>query len=185
MRLVDRVSTPAIVTGFHDVVYRRPAAELRRLTDEVRSLIGNNRASRSAPGDVRPLRLGMPVSHDLQVILGGMGPRTRRIAALHGDGWYPVYIARDLYLDQWKNCGRSASTPARRRLVPHVLLARNNSDELSDPARRVRWELSAWAALAMTAADNTETPAIALRRASRRRPAAGTVDHRHHPRPRR
>jgi alkanesulfonate monooxygenase SsuD/methylene tetrahydromethanopterin reductase-like flavin-dependent oxidoreductase (luciferase family) len=94
------VSTPAIVTGFHDVRYHRPAAELQRVIDEVRSLSAGNRASRSVPGDVRPLRLGLPVPHDLEIIVAAMGPRTRRVAALHGDGWYPVFIARDHFLDQ-------------------------------------------------------------------------------------
>ena len=89
------VSTPELAKGFHDVEYSRPAARLESVTKEVANLIGGGRASLHRTTDARPLRLGMDLPHELEIVIAGMGPRMRRIAALHGSGWYPVFIARD------------------------------------------------------------------------------------------
>ena len=89
------VSTPELAKGFHGVEYSRPAARLESVTKEVANLIGGGRASLHRTTDARPLRLGMDLPHELEIVIAGMGPRMRRIAALHGSGWYPVFIARD------------------------------------------------------------------------------------------
>ncbi|HUS42390.1 MAG TPA: LLM class flavin-dependent oxidoreductase [Ilumatobacteraceae bacterium] len=91
------VSTPALAEGFHDVEYARPASRLECVTKEVANLVGGGRASLDRTTDARPLRLGMDLPHELEIVIAGMGPRMRRIAALHGSGWYPVFIARDQF----------------------------------------------------------------------------------------
>lgn len=89
------VSTPALVEGFHDVEYRRPAAKLQQVAVSVRNLFHGNRAALNRDTDAKPLRLAMDLPHDLPIIVAGMGPLTRRVAAVHGDGWFPVFTARD------------------------------------------------------------------------------------------
>jgi alkanesulfonate monooxygenase SsuD/methylene tetrahydromethanopterin reductase-like flavin-dependent oxidoreductase (luciferase family) len=90
-------STPALAEGFHDVEYSRPAARLESVTKEVANLTGGGRATLNRTTDARPLRLGMDLPHELDIVIAGMGPRMRRIAALGGSGWYPVFIARDQF----------------------------------------------------------------------------------------
>lgn len=94
------VSTPALAEGFHDVEYSRPAARLARVTKEVANLLGGGRATLERETSARPLRLGMELPHCLDIVIGGMGPRMRNIAACHGSGWVPVFIARDQFVAQ-------------------------------------------------------------------------------------
>lgn len=89
------VSTPAIVDGFHDRRFERPAAEMERVLAEVTNLMGGGRATISHDTDQRALRLGLPLAHDLDIVVAGMGPRLRQLAALDADGWAPAYLSRD------------------------------------------------------------------------------------------
>lgn len=89
------VSTPAIVDGFHDRHFERPVAEMERVLAEIKNLIGGGRATITHDTDQRALRLGLPLAHELDIVVAGMGPRLRRLAALEADGWAPVYLSRN------------------------------------------------------------------------------------------
>jgi len=89
------VSTPAIVDGFHDIEYHRPAAAMERVLDEVSNLLGGGRANLTHETDQRPLRLGLPGPHEVDIVVAGMGPRLRRIASLQASGWLPVFLSRE------------------------------------------------------------------------------------------
>lgn len=88
-------STKALVEGFHDVPFRRPADKLRDVTAKVRTLLAGERAPLDRTTDARPLRLGQPAAPDVPIWVAAMGPRAVEVAAELGDGWFPVMIARD------------------------------------------------------------------------------------------
>ena len=89
------VSTPAIVDGFHDRPFDRPVAEMERVLAEIKNLMGGGRATITHDTDQRALRLGLPLAHELDIVVAGMGPRLRRLAALEAEGWAPVFLSRD------------------------------------------------------------------------------------------
>jgi alkanesulfonate monooxygenase SsuD/methylene tetrahydromethanopterin reductase-like flavin-dependent oxidoreductase (luciferase family) len=93
-------STPSIVDGFHDVRYHRPAAEMERVLAEVSNLLGGGRANLTHATDARPLRLGLPGPHEVDIVVAGMGPRLRRIASLQASGWVPVFLSREFAATQ-------------------------------------------------------------------------------------
>jgi alkanesulfonate monooxygenase SsuD/methylene tetrahydromethanopterin reductase-like flavin-dependent oxidoreductase (luciferase family) len=93
-------STRALVEGFHDVPFRRPADKLRDVTGKVRTLLAGERAPLDRTSDERPLRLGQPAAPDVPIWVAAMGPRTVEIAAELGDGWFPIMVARD-HLTTW------------------------------------------------------------------------------------
>jgi alkanesulfonate monooxygenase SsuD/methylene tetrahydromethanopterin reductase-like flavin-dependent oxidoreductase (luciferase family) len=89
-------STRALVEGFHDHAFTRPADKLRQVTTKVRALLAGERAQLdTTTAAARPLRLGLPPVPELPIWLAGLGERTSRVAAELGDGWIPVFIARD------------------------------------------------------------------------------------------
>jgi len=88
-------STRALAEGFHDTPFERPAAKLRDVVTEVRSLLAGEPVSlRRVPG-ARPLRLSPPPPSEVPVWVAALGPRSIRVAAELGDGWIPALIARD------------------------------------------------------------------------------------------
>jgi len=89
------VSTPAIVDGFHDRPFERPVAEMERVLAEITNLMGGGRATITHDTDERALRLGLPLPHELDIVVAGMGPRSPRLAALNAGGWAPVFLSRD------------------------------------------------------------------------------------------
>jgi 5,10-methylenetetrahydromethanopterin reductase len=88
-------STRALVEGWHDIGYDRPAERLRDVTTRVRALLNGERAALSAVPVARALRLGQPPVPDLPIWLAATGERTMRVAADLADGWYPLYVRRD------------------------------------------------------------------------------------------
>jgi alkanesulfonate monooxygenase SsuD/methylene tetrahydromethanopterin reductase-like flavin-dependent oxidoreductase (luciferase family) len=90
-------STSALVEGFHDIPFAHPASKLRQVTGKVRALLDGARAQLdTAPATgARPLRLGQPPVPGLPIWLAALGERTVRVAAELGDGWFPVFVARD------------------------------------------------------------------------------------------
>jgi alkanesulfonate monooxygenase SsuD/methylene tetrahydromethanopterin reductase-like flavin-dependent oxidoreductase (luciferase family) len=93
-------STKALVEGFHDVPFHRPADKLRDVTAKVRALLAGERASLDRTPHARALRLGQPAVPDLPIWLAAMGQRTVEVAAELADGWFPVMVARD-HLATW------------------------------------------------------------------------------------
>jgi len=88
-------STRALAEGFHDTPFERPAAKLRDVVTEVRSLLAGEPVSlRRVPG-ARPLRLSPPPPSEVPVWVAALGPRSIRVAAELGDGYIPALIARD------------------------------------------------------------------------------------------
>lgn len=88
-------STRALVEGWHDLGYDRPAARLRDVTTRVRALLNGDRATLSAAPAARALRLGQPPVPDLPIWLAATGERTIQVTADLADGWYPIYLRRD------------------------------------------------------------------------------------------
>jgi 5,10-methylenetetrahydromethanopterin reductase len=88
-------STRAIVEGWHDLPYDRPAARLREVTTRVRALLNGDRATLTAVPTARALRLGQPAAPDLPIWLAATGERTIQVAADLADGWFPLYLRRD------------------------------------------------------------------------------------------
>jgi alkanesulfonate monooxygenase SsuD/methylene tetrahydromethanopterin reductase-like flavin-dependent oxidoreductase (luciferase family) len=88
-------STRALVEGWHDLGYDRPAARLRDVTARVRALLNGDRAELSAAPTARALRLGQPPVPDLPIWLAATGERTVKVTADLADGWYPIYLRRD------------------------------------------------------------------------------------------
>jgi len=88
-------STRALAEGFHGTPFERPAAKLRDVVTEVRSLLAGEPASPSRVPGARPLRLSPPPPSQVPVWVAALGPRSIRVAAELGDGWIPALIARD------------------------------------------------------------------------------------------
>jgi alkanesulfonate monooxygenase SsuD/methylene tetrahydromethanopterin reductase-like flavin-dependent oxidoreductase (luciferase family) len=88
-------STRALVEGWHDLAYDRPAARLRDVTTQVRALLDGDRAAVSTAPTARALRLGQPPVPDLPIWLAATGERTIQVATDLADGWYPIYLRRD------------------------------------------------------------------------------------------
>jgi alkanesulfonate monooxygenase SsuD/methylene tetrahydromethanopterin reductase-like flavin-dependent oxidoreductase (luciferase family) len=81
--------------GFHDLTFAHPAEKLREVTTKVRALLAGERAQLDTAVAARPLRLGQPPVPELPIWLAALGERTTRVAAELGDGWIPVFVARD------------------------------------------------------------------------------------------
>jgi alkanesulfonate monooxygenase SsuD/methylene tetrahydromethanopterin reductase-like flavin-dependent oxidoreductase (luciferase family) len=99
-------STSALVEGFHDQPFARPADKLREVTTKVRALLAGERAMLDATPGARPLRLGQPPAPDLPIWLAAMGDRTTRVAAELADGWIPFLVARDHVAEQTRVLGK-------------------------------------------------------------------------------
>jgi alkanesulfonate monooxygenase SsuD/methylene tetrahydromethanopterin reductase-like flavin-dependent oxidoreductase (luciferase family) len=93
-------STSALVEGLHDTAFEQPAQRLAQVTNDVRMLLAGERANLHRVADARPLRLATGARPGQQIVIAAGGPRTRRVAAELGDGWYPVFLARDRFADQ-------------------------------------------------------------------------------------
>lgn len=89
------VSSPALVEGFHDRVFERPAETLREVATAVRNLLDGGRCVVTTGRDTRPLRLGLPPAPDLPIWLAAVGPRSVRVAAEIADGWCPAWVSRE------------------------------------------------------------------------------------------
>jgi alkanesulfonate monooxygenase SsuD/methylene tetrahydromethanopterin reductase-like flavin-dependent oxidoreductase (luciferase family) len=99
-------STRALVEGFHDAAFERPAAKLREVTTKVRALLAGERA-RLDNAAARPLRLGLPPVPELPIWLAALGERTTRVAAELGDGWIPMFISPDRLAEQAADLGQA------------------------------------------------------------------------------
>jgi len=100
-------STRALVEGFHDVAFERPADKLREVTTKVRALLAGERARLDHTAGARPLRLGLPPVPELPIWLAAMGERTSRVAAELGDGWIPAFVSPDRLAGRAAELGRA------------------------------------------------------------------------------
>ncbi len=74
-------STAALVEGFHDQQFVRPAARLERYVSQVRALLNGERLPDPVVGEVRALRLGSDPAPDLEVLVAAMSPATLDLTA--------------------------------------------------------------------------------------------------------
>jgi alkanesulfonate monooxygenase SsuD/methylene tetrahydromethanopterin reductase-like flavin-dependent oxidoreductase (luciferase family) len=146
-------STKALVEGFHDVPFHRPADRLRDVTTKVRLLLAGERARLDQAPDARPLRLGQPAAPDVPIWLAALGPRTVQVAAELGDGWFPVMAARD-HLATWApQVNRHRETAAEPSLAGRPLTVAAGPMTVADTdgvaARDVAADCIAWYLCAM------------------------------------
>jgi alkanesulfonate monooxygenase SsuD/methylene tetrahydromethanopterin reductase-like flavin-dependent oxidoreductase (luciferase family) len=139
-------STKALVEGFHDVPFHRPADKLRDVTTKVRALLAGERAALDQTTDARALRLGQPAAPGLPIWLAAMGPRTVEVAAELADGWFPIMVTRD-HLATWTARLSRRRGPAR----PLTVAAGPMTVAGTDPAtaREVAATCIAWYLCAM------------------------------------
>lgn len=107
-------STRALVEGFHDTAFERPAARLREVTTKVRALLAGEPARLDRVPGARALRLGRPPAPDLPIWLAAMGRGTVRVAAELGDGWFPAMVARDRLAGRASQLDRLRQAAGRR-----------------------------------------------------------------------
>jgi alkanesulfonate monooxygenase SsuD/methylene tetrahydromethanopterin reductase-like flavin-dependent oxidoreductase (luciferase family) len=177
-------STRALVEGFHDVAFERPADKLREVTAKVRALLAGERAQLDTAAEARPLRLGLPPVPELPIWLAAMGERTTRVAAELGDGWIPMFLSPD------RLAGRAAELGQARRAAclrsgPLTVAAGPWTVADADPgaarhvvAGCVAWYLSAMGAVyGRTVAGQGYGAAVEAVKAAnpRPRPQGGTV----------
>jgi alkanesulfonate monooxygenase SsuD/methylene tetrahydromethanopterin reductase-like flavin-dependent oxidoreductase (luciferase family) len=143
-------STRALVEGFHDMPFAHPADKLRDVTAKVRALLAGEPALLDSAAEVRPLRLGQPPVPDLPIWLAAMGNRTVRVAAELGDGWFPVFAARDHVAGMAPELYRVRQA-AGRRSQPLTVVAGPMTvvDDDADTARRIAASSAAWYLCAM------------------------------------
>ena len=84
--------SPPLAEGLHDVPFRRPVERLGHVTRQVRCLLDGQRMEPSAPGAVKPLRLGLKPSSPVPIQLAALGPRAVRLAGELADAWYPFLL---------------------------------------------------------------------------------------------
>jgi alkanesulfonate monooxygenase SsuD/methylene tetrahydromethanopterin reductase-like flavin-dependent oxidoreductase (luciferase family) len=143
-------STRALVEGFHDLPFERPAGKLREVVDQVRMLLAGQPAEpRRVPG-ARGLRLGQPSAPEVPIWVAALGPHATRVAAEVGDGWIPALVARDR-LASWAgelNQLRKTAVP----YAPALTVAAGPVtavDENPDTARNIVAACTAWYLSAM------------------------------------
>ena len=83
--------TPQLTEGFHDVPYRTPVQEMRRVVTQVRELLAGNRVPLSHTDQARPLRLGI-AAEPVPIYVAGLAPASVRLAGEIADGWYPTLL---------------------------------------------------------------------------------------------
>jgi alkanesulfonate monooxygenase SsuD/methylene tetrahydromethanopterin reductase-like flavin-dependent oxidoreductase (luciferase family) len=88
-------STRTLVEGFHDVPFADPADRLAATVRAVRALLSGEAAKLHHTTSARPLRLGLPPAPTVPIWVAALSPRTLRVAADVGDGWFPAFVARD------------------------------------------------------------------------------------------
>ena len=142
-------STKALVEGFHDLPFVRPAAKLRDVTTKVRALLAGERAQLDAASAARPLRLGQPPVPDLPIWLAATGYHTVQVAAELADGWFPLFVARDRLAHQGPELNRVRaaaglwSTPLTVAAGPMTVAAEDAGTARSLVASTTAWYLCA------------------------------------------
>jgi alkanesulfonate monooxygenase SsuD/methylene tetrahydromethanopterin reductase-like flavin-dependent oxidoreductase (luciferase family) len=143
-------STRALVEGFHNTPFLRPAGKLREVVTQVRTLLAGEPAKLRHVAGVHPLRLNQMAVSDVPIWIAALGPRTTRVAAEFGDGWIPALVARDR-LASWAGelaRLRDATVPGRAALTvaggPIAV-----ADDDPDTARAIAAACTAWYLTAM------------------------------------
>jgi alkanesulfonate monooxygenase SsuD/methylene tetrahydromethanopterin reductase-like flavin-dependent oxidoreductase (luciferase family) len=143
-------STKALVEGFHDIPFERPAAQLRDVVTKVRALLAGQPAQLSHVPAARPLRLGQPPVPEVPIWVAALGHHTTRVAAELGDGWIPALVARDR-LPGWAAQLRQQREAAAPHARPLTVAAGPLTavDDNADVARGIAAACTAWYLSAM------------------------------------
>jgi alkanesulfonate monooxygenase SsuD/methylene tetrahydromethanopterin reductase-like flavin-dependent oxidoreductase (luciferase family) len=136
-------STKALVEGFHDTPFERPAGKLRDVVTQVRALLTGEPARLHRVPDARPLRLSPPPTPEVPIWIAALGDRTTRVAAELGDGWIPALMARDR-LASWASRLVSDRPPLTVATGPITAV-----DEDPEVARNIVVACTAWYLSAM------------------------------------
>jgi alkanesulfonate monooxygenase SsuD/methylene tetrahydromethanopterin reductase-like flavin-dependent oxidoreductase (luciferase family) len=92
-------STKQLAEGLHDVEYRAPYDKLRRIIQQVRSLIQGERIPLEVATGVRPLKLNLGEYPEVPILLGASSQKSIDIAGELCDGWLPFLYPRDQLQD--------------------------------------------------------------------------------------
>jgi alkanesulfonate monooxygenase SsuD/methylene tetrahydromethanopterin reductase-like flavin-dependent oxidoreductase (luciferase family) len=143
-------STKALVEGFHDTSFERPAARLRDVVTRVRALLAGEPVALSSVHGAHPLRLGQPPSSGVPIYLAALGPRAMRVAVELGDGWIPALTARDQLAAMAERLNQERRTVAPD-LAPLTVAAGPVTvvDENPETARAIAAACTAWYLTAM------------------------------------
>jgi alkanesulfonate monooxygenase SsuD/methylene tetrahydromethanopterin reductase-like flavin-dependent oxidoreductase (luciferase family) len=143
-------STRALAEGFHDTPFERPAAKLRDVVTQVRTLLDGEPVGLRHVPSAYALRLNQLSAPEVPIWIAALGPRTTRVAAELGDGWIPALVARDR-VASWAgelarqrdavNTGRAAFTVAAGPIAV--------ADDSPDTARDIAAACTAWYLTAM------------------------------------
>jgi alkanesulfonate monooxygenase SsuD/methylene tetrahydromethanopterin reductase-like flavin-dependent oxidoreductase (luciferase family) len=142
-------STRALVEGFHDLPFARPAARLREVTARVRALLAGEPARLDGTRGARPIRLGQPPVPDLPIWVAAMGDRTVRVAAELGDGWFPLLVTRDCLagwvpeLDRLRRAAGQRTGPLTVAAGPLTVVDADAGTARGVAASHVAWYLGA------------------------------------------
>jgi alkanesulfonate monooxygenase SsuD/methylene tetrahydromethanopterin reductase-like flavin-dependent oxidoreductase (luciferase family) len=82
-------STPQLTEGLHDVPFKAPVAQVRRVVTQVRALLRGERVPLGVATGARPLKLNLPPTPVLPIYLAALGPDTVRLTGELADGWLP------------------------------------------------------------------------------------------------
>ncbi|ONH26973.1 LLM class flavin-dependent oxidoreductase [Pseudofrankia asymbiotica] len=143
-------STKALVEGFHDTPFERPAARLRDVVTQVRALLAGEPAQLRRLPSAHPLRLGQPPTSEVPIWVAALGPRAIQVAAEVGDGWIPALMARDRLAAAAEQLDKTRATVAAHRTALTVATGPITvADENPDTARDIAATCTAWYLTAM------------------------------------
>lgn len=112
-------STAQLTEGLHDLPFRAPVKQMRRVVTQVRALLKGERIPLAVATAAKPLRLNLPPAPTLPIYLAGLADETIRLAGELADGWLPFLYPRD-------------------RLAKGIALMKEGACRSSDPGRAPR-----------------------------------------------
>jgi len=112
--------SPPLAEGLHDVPFRDPVRRLGEVTRQVERLLSGERLVRSAPGGVRPLRLGVRPAARIPIQLAALGPQAVRLAGELADAWNPFLLPVDGLKDGIRQLEDGAARVAGGRPLPQI-----------------------------------------------------------------
>ena len=113
-------STSQLTEGLHDVPFKAPVAQMRRIITQARALLRGERIPTSVAAEARPLRLNLPAAPDLPIYLAGLAPATVRLAGELCDGWLPFMFPYSRLSEGSDLLREGAAKASRQDRLPEV-----------------------------------------------------------------